>query len=109
MTRLPFALRAVPPAARHAHLIHAASPMHPTSRTSHMAQTLAPQQPRGPVTGTAAGPKKKRKFFLLDLYGTAVGKKYVMAITGVIGIGFIVAHMIGNLKMYLGKGEGGVY
>ena len=74
-----------------------------------MAQTLAPQQPRGPVTGTAAAPKKKRKFFLLDLYGTAVGKKYVMAITGIIGIGFVVAHMVGNLKMYLGKGDGGIY
>ena len=31
----------------------------------------------GPVTGTAVKPAKKRKFFLLDLYRTAVGKKYV--------------------------------
>lgn len=78
-----------------------------------MAQTLAPKSSpagaRGPVTGTATGRSKKRKPFLLDLYSTAVGKKYVMAITGIIGIGFIVVHMIGNLKMYLGKGEGGVY
>jgi len=74
-----------------------------------MAQTLAPQPSRGPVTGTAIGPKKKRKFFLLDLYGTAVGKKYVMAITGVIGIGFVITHMIGNLKMFLGKDADGVY
>ena len=62
-----------------------------------MAQTLS----RGPVSGTATGKRKKRPF-LLDLYSTAVGKKYVMAITGIIGIGFVVAHMIGNLKMYLG-------
>jgi succinate dehydrogenase / fumarate reductase cytochrome b subunit len=77
-----------------------------------MAQTLAPSSPppeaRGPVTGTAHRPKK-RKPFLLDLYGTAVGKKYVMAITGVIGIGFVVVHMIGNLKMYLGKEPNGAY
>ena len=46
---------------------------------------------------------RKRKPFLLDLYGTAVGKKYVMAITGVLMIGFVVAHMVGNLKMYLGE------
>ena len=26
-----------------------------------------------------------------------------MAITGIIGIGFVVIHMIGNLKMYLGS------
>ncbi len=66
-----------------------------------MAQTLNPASRRGPVTGTAIGNKKK-KFFLLDLYGTAVGKKYVMAVTGIMMMGFVVAHMIGNLKMYLG-------
>jgi succinate dehydrogenase / fumarate reductase cytochrome b subunit len=56
---------------------------------------------RGPVTGTAPG-TKKRKPFLIDLYSTAVGKKYVMAITGLIGVGFVIVHMIGNLKVYLG-------
>jgi len=66
-----------------------------------MAQTLSPASRRGPVTGTATDHKKK-KFFLLDLYGTAVGKKYVMAVTGIMMMGFVVAHMIGNLKMYLG-------
>ena len=43
------------------------------------------------------------KPFLLDLYSTSVGKKYVMAITGIMGIGFVLVHMIGNLKMYLGR------
>ena len=56
---------------------------------------------RGPVSGTGHV-SKKRKPFLLDLYSTALGKKYVMAITGLIGIGFVVVHMIGNLKVYLG-------
>jgi succinate dehydrogenase / fumarate reductase cytochrome b subunit len=60
---------------------------------------------RGPVSGTATR-SRKRKPFLLDLYSTAVGKKYVMAITGIIGIGFVVVHMIGNLKMYLGVVDG---
>ena len=64
-----------------------------------MAQAV---QSRGPVTGTAATPKKKRRSFLLDLYGTAVGKKYAMAITGIMLLGFVLAHMVGNLKMYLG-------
>jgi len=63
-----------------------------------MAQTV---NTRGPVTGTA-NRSRKRKPFLLDLYSTALGKKYVMAITGIAMIGFIIAHMIGNLKMYLG-------
>ena len=69
-----------------------------------MAQTIAPPPARGPVTGTAIRPKRTKPF-LLDLYSTAVGKKYVMAITGVAMIGFVVAHMIGNLKMYLGAAD----
>lgn len=67
---------------------------------------------RGPVSGTAVTAPKKRKLFLLDFYSTAVGKKYAMAITGLIGIGFVVTHMVGNLKMYLGvvnEGELKVY
>jgi succinate dehydrogenase / fumarate reductase cytochrome b subunit len=67
-----------------------------------MAQAI---QTRGPVTGTATGRKKRRKFFLTDLYGTAVGKKYVMALTGIAMMGFVIAHAIGNLKMYLGPTE----
>ncbi len=57
---------------------------------------------RGPVSGTATAGKKRRKFFLLDLYGTAVGKKYAMALSGIALMGYVFAHMIGNLKMYLG-------
>jgi succinate dehydrogenase cytochrome b subunit len=57
---------------------------------------------RGPVSGTATTPRRRRPFFV-ELYSTAVGKKYVMAVTGLIGVGFVVAHMIGNLKLYLGK------
>jgi len=76
-----------------------------------MAQTISPQpaQPpaqRGPVTGTAGKRAGRRKPFLLDIYSTAVGKKYVMAITGIIGIGFVVMHMLGNLKVYLGVVDG---
>src|SRR5262245_31716957 len=36
------------------------------------------------------------------LWGTMVGKKVVMAVTGLILIGFVVAHMLGNLKIFLG-------
>jgi succinate dehydrogenase / fumarate reductase cytochrome b subunit len=56
---------------------------------------------RGPVTGTATTTRRRRSF-IGDLYGTAVGKKYAMAITGIILLGFVFAHMVGNLKMYLG-------
>ena len=67
-----------------------------------MAQaTQTAPRARGPVTGTAMATRRRRSF-LADLYGTAVGKKYAMAITGLMLVGFVVAHMVGNLKMYLG-------
>ena len=59
---------------------------------------------RGPVSATAVSSRRRRPFFL-DLYSTAVGKKYVMAISGLAMIGFVVFHMIGNLKMYFGQAD----
>ena len=38
----------------------------------------------------------------MNLYQTAIGKKYVMAITGIGLLGFVVVHMIGNLHIYEG-------
>jgi succinate dehydrogenase / fumarate reductase cytochrome b subunit len=55
--------------------------------------------------GSAAGgaPRAKRKApFPIEFYRSAVGKKYVMAITGIMLMGFVFAHMVGNLKMYFG-------
>ena len=40
--------------------------------------------------------------WLASLYRSAVGKKAVMAVTGVILFGFVLVHMAGNLKVYLG-------
>jgi succinate dehydrogenase / fumarate reductase cytochrome b subunit len=39
---------------------------------------------------------------VISLYRTSVGKKFYMAVSGAILIGFLVAHMVGNLKMYMG-------
>ncbi len=38
----------------------------------------------------------------LTLYRTTIGKKAVMAITGLIGYGFVIAHMLGNLHAFEG-------
>ena len=54
----------------------------------------------------AVAPIKKRKesslAWPIRFYSTSVGKKYAMAISGIILLGFIFGHMLGNLKMYLG-------
>lgn len=39
----------------------------------------------------------------LNLYQTAIGKKWVMGLTGLGLVGFVVSHMIGNLKLYQGQ------
>ncbi len=36
------------------------------------------------------------------LYSSTLGKKILMAVTGIILFGFVVGHMIGNLQLYLG-------
>jgi succinate dehydrogenase / fumarate reductase, cytochrome b subunit len=39
---------------------------------------------------------------LRAFWGSTVGKKMVMAVTGLIGVGFVVGHMVGNLQVFLG-------
>jgi succinate dehydrogenase / fumarate reductase cytochrome b subunit len=43
--------------------------------------------------------------FIVAFYRSAVAKKWLMAITGVMLMGFVFAHMVGNLKMYLGEDD----
>jgi succinate dehydrogenase / fumarate reductase cytochrome b subunit len=38
----------------------------------------------------------------LTFYGTSIGKKLVMAVTGVILFGFVIGHMLGNLQVFIG-------
>jgi succinate dehydrogenase / fumarate reductase cytochrome b subunit len=57
------------------------------------------------LTGSrGAQPLRQRRvrprFWLLDFYGSAIGKKAVMAVTGIMLLGFVLAHMLGNLHMY---------
>src|SRR6201987_6370818 len=35
-------------------------------------------------------------------WDSAIGKKVVMAVTGIVLVGFVIAHMLGNLKIFLG-------
>jgi succinate dehydrogenase / fumarate reductase cytochrome b subunit len=47
-------------------------------------------------------PARRRVPWPVEFYRSAVGKKWVMAVTGILLLGFILAHMIGNLKVYIG-------
>ena len=60
--------------------------------------TLPPASTEMPVH-----PKPKVRLpWPLSVYQSAVGKKWVMAITGIALLGFVLAHMIGNLHLYEG-------
>jgi succinate dehydrogenase / fumarate reductase cytochrome b subunit len=72
-----------------------------------MATTTTPAPPktgaqpiRRPRTG---GPLPVR------FYRSAIGKKWVMGVTGLMLIGFVIAHLVGNLKLYLSKEEINLY
>src|SRR6476659_7597311 len=39
---------------------------------------------------------------LTGLFGSSLGKKYIMAVTGAAMFGFVVVHMVGNLQVFLG-------
>lgn len=51
---------------------------------------------REPVTETGLAPRRP------GLYSTYLGKKYAMAVSGMVLMLFVLVHMLGNLKLYLG-------
>lgn len=55
---------------------------------------------------TSTTEKTKRAPLPIEFYRSAIGKKWVMGLTGLLLIGFALAHMIGNLKMFLPDVEG---
>jgi succinate dehydrogenase cytochrome b subunit len=68
--------------------------------------------PPGATGRRAVRPIQSRsssRFLPLRFYGTAVGKKWVMGITGLALMGFVLAHLIGNVKLYLSKEEINLY
>jgi succinate dehydrogenase / fumarate reductase, cytochrome b subunit len=51
---------------------------------------------------TASPTTGRRLPWPVEFYRSAVGKKWVMAVTGILLLGFVLAHMVGNLKVYMG-------
>ena len=44
--------------------------------------------------------------WLVQFYRSTIGKKIIMAVTGLIGIGFVIGHMAGNLQAFVGRDDG---
>ena len=45
----------------------------------------------------------------LTLYQTTIGKKIAMAVSGLILFGFVLVHMLGNLKVFQGPDKINAY
>jgi succinate dehydrogenase / fumarate reductase cytochrome b subunit len=43
--------------------------------------------------------------WIVEFYRSDVAKKWMMALSGIILLGYIAAHMLGNMKVYLGAGH----
>lgn len=65
-----------------------------------MAQTMPDLRNPQPIRS-----RKKPLPFPLNIWQSAVGRKWIMALTGVGLLGFVLAHMIGNLHIYEGPAE----
>jgi succinate dehydrogenase / fumarate reductase cytochrome b subunit len=55
-----------------------------------------------PMTAAASATPHVRASWIVEFYRSAIGKKAVMAVTGVFLFGWIFLHMAGNLKVYTG-------
>lgn len=58
---------------------------------------------------TVSSVRRRNPPWPLAFYQSAIGKKWVMAVTGIVLLGFVLAHMVGNLKIYLGEEEFNAY
>jgi succinate dehydrogenase cytochrome b subunit len=62
--------------------------------------TAAPRHPKGPPEASAA---THAGSLLRDLLDSSVGAKVLVALTGLGLTGFVIVHMIGNLKVFQGR------
>jgi len=43
--------------------------------------------------------------FFTDFYRSTIGKKIIMGVTGLIGVAFVIVHMLGNLQVFIGPAK----
>jgi succinate dehydrogenase / fumarate reductase, cytochrome b subunit len=70
---------------------------------------LSKPQPVESKGATAGGPGVARSArqtpLPIELYRSSIGKKFAMAISGAFLMLYVLLHMVGNLKLYLGPGS----
>ncbi|QBI20641.1 succinate dehydrogenase cytochrome b subunit [Egibacter rhizosphaerae] len=51
---------------------------------------------------TSTASRNRRRPWIAEFYASSLGKKYAMAITGIVLMAYVFAHMVGNLKLFEG-------
>jgi succinate dehydrogenase / fumarate reductase, cytochrome b subunit len=51
----------------------------------------------------------RRGLWLTEIYRSALGKKYAMALSGIVLLVYVFLHMVGNFKIYMGADELNTY
>jgi succinate dehydrogenase / fumarate reductase cytochrome b subunit len=59
----------------------------------------------GELTDTPTSTRRRSTPFLVEFYRSAIVKKWLMAVSGIILLGYVLAHLVGNLKVFLGKDD----
>jgi succinate dehydrogenase / fumarate reductase, cytochrome b subunit len=65
--------------------------------------------PRGAAPAPPIRARNRHLAWALDFYGSAIGKKAVMALTGIFLLGWVLLHMLGNLKIFTGENHLNAY
>lgn len=74
-----------------------------------MAQTTTQTRPATVPVEPIRRPPNRRAPWPVAFYRSTVGKKWVMAVSGLVLMSFVLVHMIGNIKLYLSKEEINLY
>ncbi len=67
-----------------------------------MSTATPPRNTIEPLKSAPTPSLKRSPLWLVEFYRSAMGKKYVMAISGLVGLSFILVHALGNLHVYEG-------
>jgi succinate dehydrogenase / fumarate reductase, cytochrome b subunit len=59
----------------------------------------------GELTDAPAGTPSRPAPFVVTFYRSAIAKKWLMAISGIVLLGYVLAHLVGNLKVFLGEDD----
>ncbi len=63
--------------------------------------TTTAKRPETPQPTT----RRRRLPFFVEFYRSDVGRKWVMAVSGIVLLGYVLVHMIGNLHLYEGPAQ----